>query len=381
MLGSFVLACLQKSPLSGPVHTDGHPALYRKVGFIARGCPDRRINMAIIEGRHIQSRPQASRNGGYAEQLAMGLGWFSIGLGVAQVLAPEKIARLVGVSRPTDRRALVQMCGLREIASGVAILSRQNPVGGLWSRLAGDALDLAALGAIMGSNSAQRTRTVAATGAVLGVTALDVYCSRKMASAPAGDGRIRTTKTIIIDRSIEDVHSFWQNLDHFPKLVDHLESVQRVGEKTSHWKVVLPAGMLVEWDSEIESDKAGRLITWRSKAGADISNSGSVRFSRAAGDRGTVVRVELEYAAPAGRIGAGFAKLFGMEPGQLVETALRRMKQILETGDIVRSDSSIHWGPHPALPASDKRYEPLPRVAAHTAASPLQMSAKREANI
>jgi uncharacterized membrane protein len=221
---------------------------------------------------------------------------------------------------------------------------------------------------MLGSKESNRARAALAAGAVLGVTALDVYAGSKLGLVPSGDGRIRMTKTIIVDRPAEEVYSFWKDFDHFPKLVDHLESVRRVGENSTHWKVVLPGGMLVEWDSEIRSDQAGGLISWQSKQGADIGNAGAIRFSRAPGDRGTLVKVEFEYTAPGGRIGANFAKLFGVEPGQMVETALRRMKQILETGDVVHSDSSIHRGPHPASPTGEKRREPLRELPAGAAA-------------
>jgi hypothetical protein len=62
--------------------------------------------------------------------------------------------------------------------------------------------------------------------------------------------------------------------------------------------------------------------------------------------------VELDYEPPAGAVGAAIAKLFGQEPGQQVQSDLRRLKQVLETGSVVHSDASIHRGPHPARPAS-----------------------------
>ncbi len=80
-----------------------------------------------------------------AEQLARGLGWFSIGLGLAEVLAPRAIARISGVR--SSNAALIRLFGLREIASGIAIFSQgERPAAAVWSRVAGDALDLAALG-------------------------------------------------------------------------------------------------------------------------------------------------------------------------------------------------------------------------------------------
>ena len=72
-----------------------------------------------------------------AKKLAKGLGWFSIGLGLTELLAPRFIANISGV--PNARTGLIRLYGLREIASGITIFSRENPVGGVWSRVAGDA--------------------------------------------------------------------------------------------------------------------------------------------------------------------------------------------------------------------------------------------------
>jgi uncharacterized membrane protein len=65
------------------------------------------------------------------------------------------------------------------------------------------------------------------------------------------------------------------------------------------------------------------------------------------------VRVELKYEPPAGAIGAAFAKLFGEEPNQQIKGDLRRLKQVLETGEVVHSDASIHRGMHPARPSGE----------------------------
>jgi hypothetical protein len=108
------------------------------------------------------------------------LGWFSIGLGLAELLAPRGLSRLIGVR---DHRPLVRILGLREITSGVGILTRPRPSGWLWSRVAGDAMDLALLGAAFRSYRGRALRLAAATAAVAGVTLLDVMCSRGLSRA------------------------------------------------------------------------------------------------------------------------------------------------------------------------------------------------------
>lgn len=112
------------------------------------------------------------------EKLATGLGWFSIGLGLAELLAPEQLGNLIGVDK--KRRSLLPLFGLREIASGIAILAIPRPAGAVWSRVGGDALDLAFLGSALASDETDKTKVAVATLAVLGVTALDVVCAQQL---------------------------------------------------------------------------------------------------------------------------------------------------------------------------------------------------------
>jgi uncharacterized membrane protein len=97
-------------------------------------------------------------------------------------------------------------------------------------------------------------------------------------------------------------------------------------------------------------DRENELISWRSIPGSQIYNAGTVRFQPAPGDRGTEVRVELEYDPPFGKLGAKVASLFREEPGQQVMDDLRHFKQVMELGEIVFSDASKQRGPHPAVP-------------------------------
>ena len=114
-----------------------------------------------------------------------------------------------------------------------------------------------------------------------------------------------------------------------------------------------PLGTTIEWTAEMVEDRPDELISWRSVEDSQVPNSGVVRFVRAPGDRGTEVHLDLSYDPPAGAIGATIAKLFGREPSQQVDGDLRRLKQVLETGEVVHSDSSIHRGPHPARPSEE----------------------------
>ncbi len=302
-------------------------------------------------------QPPRGENG-KKQRLARALGWFSHGLGLAQLIAPGDVARLIGVRDDDDNRALLRGIGVREIVPGFAILVRPRPVGWLWARIAGDAMDLTLLGAALTSEKVNRNRVAAATAAVAGVTVLDMLCLRRLSSDRGAaeetarqDDTGAVEKAITVNRPVEEVYGLWRDFENLPRFMLHLESVQVMGPKRSHWRAKAPAGMRAEWDAEITDDRPNELIAWRSLAGADVDNSGSVRFAPAPGGRGTEVRVELRYNPPGGRVGAAFAKLFGEEPEQQLRDDLRAFKQVLEIGEVVHSEASVHRRPHPARPA------------------------------
>lgn len=153
-----------------------------------------------------------------------------------------------------------------------------------------------------------------------------------------GNRGIRVHKTVTINQSPEKLYSFWRNLENLPRFMNHLESVKVTGDKRSHWVAKAPVGTTVEWDAEIINEKENELIAWRSLEGADVDNSGSVRFQPASNGRGTEVKVEIQYSPPGGVLGAAVAKLFGEEPQQQVDEDLRRFKQLMEAGEIPTSE-------------------------------------------
>lgn len=301
-----------------------------------------------------QSRNSAS------ERLATSLGWFSIGLGVAEVVAPGKLAELIGIRDKDKTRTLMRVYGLREIAAGVGILAQQRPAGWLWGRVAGDLVDLSSLGSAMASRHSDRARLGTATVAVLGVTALDVLCAQQLSREPqvSGNGArqapaehgTQVTKTIITSRSPEEAYRLWRDLSNHPKFMSHLESVEVQGSR-SRWIAKVPGGKTIEWEAEIVADEPNRRLEWRSLEGSDIQHTGSVEFESAPHGRGTMVRVRIDFSPPGGAIGAAIAKLFRPAPKLHLEQDLRAFRQMLETGEVVQSEASIHAGMHPAQPA------------------------------
>ena len=152
---------------------------------------------------------------------------------------------------------------------------------------------------------------------------------------------IHVEKSIIIDRSPEELYQFWRRFENLPRFMDHLESVNTISANRSHWKVKGPVGSTLEWDAEIYNEKPNEFIAWRSLEG-EVTNAGSVHFAPA-GTGSTQVKVVLNYNVPGGKVGSMLASLFGREPGQMIEADLERLKQVVEAGEVgslQRDDSS-----------------------------------------
>jgi len=309
-----------------------------------------------------------------ADPMAKALGFFSLGLGLAQLAAPRRVMNAIGVEDTDRNRNTMLALGLREFTSGLGILGPGHTAGWLQARVGGDVMDLALLAGAFRSDERDGRRLNVALAAVAGALVLDVLATRRAREQGQEDGDRRPSgrelygdadtaitqggpgrvaRSVTIRQPVESVYGFWRNFENLPRFMAHLESVRVTGERESHWVAKGPAGTTVEWDAETLEDRPHELIVWRSLPGASVPNSGQVRFQRAAGNRGTEVHVELRYDPPAGKLGALVAKLFGEEPSQQVAGDLRRLKQVLETGEVLHSDASIHRGMHPAQPPAE----------------------------
>jgi uncharacterized membrane protein len=148
----------------------------------------------------------------------------------------------------------------------------------------------------------------------------------------AGSGGINVEEAVIINRPADELYRFWRRFEDLPKFMQHLESVEWIGGRRTHWVAKAPAGRTVEWDAEIINEIPGELIAWRTLDGADVTSAGSVRFRRVAG--GTEVRVRLQYEPPAGKLGATVAWLLGHDPARTIGDDLCRFKELVETGEV-----------------------------------------------
>jgi hypothetical protein len=129
----------------------------------------RLTNITRSEGdpKVIRSGPSSR---GIPDSLAKGLGWFSLGLGLTELLAPQRITRPLGME---GKEALVRAYGVREIGSGILSLSVDKKLG-LWSRVAGDGLDIATVLTVLRPDNPKRDNVVVALALLLGITAIDL---------------------------------------------------------------------------------------------------------------------------------------------------------------------------------------------------------------
>lgn len=264
-----------------------------------------------------------------SERLAIGLGWFSVALGIAELAAPRSVARLIGVTPDSSTDSVLRSIGARKVGNGLAILAQPDKAMWLWGRVAGDTLDLATLAGAMSAPDTQRGRAAFATIAVLGVTALDVLCAQQLSMQQRqqqyGDGDYLVSdrraakppsidQVVTINASVDTVSEFWRGRNRLP------ESLQTFRSSAS--------------SSQDSEDQTG----------------GSVEFRAAAGGRGTEVRVRLA-AQSSGGVGNTLASLVGRDPAGRIKDDLRKVKQMIEIGEVTLSDGPSLW--RPAQPASD----------------------------
>jgi uncharacterized membrane protein len=303
--------------------------------------------------------PQANgRTTGSEEQageleltLARALGWGSLGLGIPQLTMPGRFDRAIGIDPDLETRAWTLVVGVRELAAAAGILRLEwpRPRAWLWARVAGDVKDLMLLVSAWGKREST-PRLVGAIGGALAIGAADVFAAVRMTrrteqaeQAPAQErreeGPLQAKAQITVRASRDEVYAFWHDFQNLPRFMAYLEEVQQ-SDGRSHWKAKAPMGRTVEWDAETTRDVPGETIAWRSLQGGMVSTSGAVRFVDAPGDRGTEIHLDLEYDLPGGAVTATIAKVLGGDAKMMAKDDLRRFKQVVETGEVVRSEGS-----------------------------------------
>ena len=270
--------------------------------------------------------------------------------GSRRSLAPGRVNRLIGVRDDATSRMWMRAVGVREIAAGVGIFSRapaRASGSGRASRATRWTSPCWARRCAAGASS--RLARCAATGAVdrrvRGRRRSTAVRLSRAATDPRSEARstpMHVRAAITVRRDARGALRVLARLRALPGVHGAPRGgAARPGRTRSHWKARGAAGH----ERRVgRRDHRGRARASGSRGarwtGSKIDNSGTVRFVAAPGDQGTEVHVELRYDVPGGAVGALVAKLFGEEPAMQVKDDLRRFKQIVETGEIARSEGA-----------------------------------------
>jgi uncharacterized membrane protein len=281
-----------------------------------------------------------------APRLPRAIGWSSVGMGAAQLAAPAAIARVLGLAPGQRASTAARIMGAANLAIGTSLIVRPRRGSSMWARVAGDAIGLGLLAWAARDERASSRRVATAMAACGAVLALDAYAGRRLRRAHAES----LVFAITINKPTREVYAFFRKLENLPRFMDYLESVEQRGAVQSHWVAKLPLRGTVEWDAEIVEERSGELIAWQTVEGSKFAHSGQVTFASAPGGTGTEVRVAMKIGLPGVAPSAGLANLLTRPQ---IKGDLRRLKQVMETGEVIISDASGVRGRHPAQPSSE----------------------------
>lgn len=179
----------------------------------------------------------------------------------------------------------------------------------------------------------------------------------RRASVPHQLG-VQVQHSVLVSLPAEEIYQFLHNLENLPRFLTHVQSLERTGDNRAHWVMRGPAGMPLEWDSEIINDVANEQIGWRSVDSPEVEMAGAVRLDSAPQGRGTTVRLSLQYVPVGGAFGALIAKLFGRDPEREIKSDMRRLKQLLEAGEIATTRGQPAGGARGAAAFQQRRAHP-----------------------
>lgn len=181
------------------------------------------------------------------------------------------------------------------------------------------------------SNGTKLLRQVAA-GAGAVASSVGTALQQHLDSAPR---RLHHAVTVLA--APDEVYRRWRDLASLPAFMAHLERVDVVDDRRSHWAAHSPGGATVQWDAEIVEDEPGRVIAWRAAPGSAVQHHGRITFAMAPGGKGTEVRLTATYVPLFGGAGVAAARLAGESPVQQTREDLRRFKAVVECGEHVEA--------------------------------------------
>jgi uncharacterized membrane protein len=142
------------------------------------------------------------------------------------------------------------------------------------------------------------------------------------------------SQSITVGRPADELYETWRDPDQFSRIMGHFADITSSGEDMYRWTIHGPRGRDLSWNTRIVETEPGEFLRWEALADATVPNEGSVSFQPAAGDRGTVVTLSLDFDPLGGTVGNAVLKRLGIVPETVAGEALRRFKQLVESGEI-----------------------------------------------
>lgn len=166
---------------------------------------------------------------------------------------------------------------------------------------------------------------------------------RTAKQASFGDYRV-TGRSVTINRPREEVYAFWRDFRNLARFMENIERVSEPEPGLSVWTIRAPLGMTMEVRSRVVNEREGQQIAWRSTPESQIETEGKVTFRDAPAGRGTILEAHVAYKPPMGALGQAVAKLFSAEPSIQSRRDLKRLKMLLETGEIATNQNQTGKG-------------------------------------
>lgn len=199
---------------------------------------------------------------------------------------------------------------------------------------------------------------LAGSGAVILARAVSNMPLSDMVGLRTGGRRlIDFQKSLDIHAPVEDVFGAFEHFENFPQFMEHVKQVTPERDGLSRWIVAGPAGLSMEWLSELVACDRNERIAWRSTPGSTVGNTGEIRFERI--PSGTRIHVRLSYYPPGGALGHLVARLFATDPKRSLDEDLLRLKSLLEEGKTRVRGHRVHMPPASAGRREEGAGEPL----------------------
>jgi uncharacterized membrane protein len=281
-----------------------------------------------------------------SDKLSRAIGWSSVGIGAVQLAAPVALAQVVGLAPDRRGSLAARLMGLTNLAIGAGLLARPRGGSRMWARVAGDAVGAGLLALAASGRRSSDARMAAALAASGTALVLDTLAARRIARSHRVS--VPLVYAVTINKPPAEVYGFFRRFENLPRFMDYLDSVEQQGERRSHWKARLPLGRTLEWEAEITEDRPGELIAWETVGRSLFAHRGRVTFAAAPGEEATEVRVWMEVGLPGIAPSPTLANLLTRPQ---IKGDLRRLKQVMECGEVLVSDASAVRGKHPAQPS------------------------------